>query len=170
MQLHAKTHLFWIGSVYKVNMKEHKVIENKFTWIPLDKRGSSMPPRKPETRKPVLWLARDGDELYFVNASEEVIESVVVSTGGFQTVDDDMLISESQEYEYNNLRPNAAVKVDEYDGFYDLDYVLQVCLRVKSKNLGCLEILSPAKKGGVGETVLLWDTGESGKNVSIKQV
>jgi len=43
-------------------MKEHKTIENEFTWVPLDKRlsrfGGSSPPRKAETRTPLFWLAR----------------------------------------------------------------------------------------------------------------
>ena len=39
-------------------MKEHKTVENKFIWVPPDKRmsrfGGSVSPRKPETRAPVL--------------------------------------------------------------------------------------------------------------------
>lgn len=153
-------------------MKEHKVLENRFNWIPLDERlsrfGGQMPPRKKEVRIPVLWLACDGNELYLVNASEETLDLVTVSSGGFLTADDDVLsVDSNKAYEYRNVKPNNAVKVEEYDGYYDLDYILQVSVRVQSKGLGCLDILSPAEKGGVGETVLLWDTGEHGKHVSI---
>ena len=156
-------------------MKEHKIIENKFIWVPVDKRtsrfGGPMPPRKPENRHPILWLAREGNELYLVNSSEDTLDFVVAATGGFQTVDDDVVMTVTSEnnYEYKNVKPNCAVKVEEYDGFYDLDFVLQVLLRIQSKNIGCIEIRSPATKGGAGETVLLWNTNENGKYVSINK-
>jgi hypothetical protein len=152
--------------------KHHKVIENSFKWIPLDKRkskfGGPMTPRKAELRNPLLWFSCEGKELYLVNSSEETLDLVAAGTGGLQTVDDDCIsVSTKNKYEYKNVKPNDAVKVEEFDGYYDLDYLLQVSLKVQSKNLGCIEILTPAKKGGIGETVLLWDTMENGKNVSI---
>ena len=158
--------------------KHHKVIENSFKWVPLDKRkskfGGPMTPRKAELRHPILWFARQGKELYLVNSSEETLDFVAAGTGGFQTVDDDCITVSTKnknkykyKYEYKNVKPNDAVKVEEFDGFYDLDYVLQVSMRVQSKNLGGIEILTPPKKGGIGEIVILWDTMENGKNVSI---
>ncbi len=155
-------------------MKDHKVVSNEYTWIPLDKRvslyGGSLSPRKAETRTPIFWLARDRDELYFVNASKDVLDFVIADGGGFETVDDEVVtVNNVDQYEYKNVKPNDAVKVEEYDGFYDLDYLLQVSIMVQSKNYGKLEIRSPAEKGGVDETVLLWDSGESGKNVYIKK-
>ena len=145
-------------------MKE-KTITNGFVWVPMDKRigmfGLPMPPRPAETRKPLLWLARKGNELYFVNSTDETIDLILADTGGYQTLDDDvMIISSDGAYEYQNVLPGDAVKVEEFDGFYDLDFVLQVGIKLKSKKLGSIEILTPAKKGGVGETILLWDTGE----------
>jgi hypothetical protein len=156
-------------------MKDHKSIENEFTWVPLDKRksifGGSVPPRKSEIRKPLLWLAQKNNELYLVNFSGGLLDSVVADSGGFQTVDDDvMVVSNNEQYEYLNVKPNTAIKIEEYDGFYDLDYILQVCIRVKSIKLGSLDIQGPPEKGGAGETVLLWDTGESGKFVSINKI
>ena len=76
-------------------------------------------------------------------------------------------LSSDELYVYKNVNPHDAVKVDEYDGFYDLDFVIQVYIQVKSRGLGCLDITSPADKGGVKETVLLWDTNESGKYVKV---
>lgn len=155
-------------------MKKHVVLENEFTWIPMDKRisrfGDSLPPRKPETRTPLLWLARSDCDLFLVNATEEVLDFVIADTGGFQTVEEDcMSVASKEQYEYKNIKPNSAVKVDEYDGFYDLDYVLQVSLRIQSKSIGCIDVRSPAEKGGVGETILLWDSNEAGKGVYIEQ-
>lgn len=153
-------------------MKEHKVIKNGFSWVPMDKRkdqfGLPLPPRKPETRVPILWIARQDNELYLVNSSNEILDLVSTSTGGFQTADDDVLtVSDNTGYEYKKVKHNEAVKIEEYDAYYDLDFVLQVIVKVQSEKLGCLEIFTPAKKGGIEETVLLWNTGESGKHVSI---
>jgi hypothetical protein len=155
-------------------MKENKVIDGGFEWIPPDKRtsrfGGTVPPRKPDTRLPVLWLARDGGELYLVNSSQDTLDFVIADSGGFQTVDDGVSMASAEKgYEYRDLKPNEAAKVEEYDGYYDLDYLLQVSLRVQSKSLGCLEIRSPPEKGGIGETVLLWDNGEVGKYVFLEK-
>ena len=157
-----------------MDIKEHKILKNKFTWVPIEKRtsrfGGSIPPRKPENRRPLLWLACEGNEVYLVNSSEETLDLVVAKTGGFQTVDEDVMpVASKDKYEYLNVKPNNAVKVEEYDGFYDLDYVLQISVRIQSKKLGCIEIISPAEKGGPGETVLLWNTNENGKHVSINK-
>ena len=128
-----------------------------------------MPPRKQENRHPLLWLVRERNEIYLVNSSEDTLDFVIATSGGFQTVDDYVIVVNSKnEYEYKNIKPHDAVKVEEYDGFYDLDYYLNITLMVQSIGIGCLEIISPVKKGGVGETVLLWNTKENGKDVSIK--
>lgn len=155
-------------------MKEPKAIKNGFKWVPLDKRksrfGGKVSPRKPEKRVPILWLARNGGELYLVNASKEILKSLTAESGGFQTIDDDAItVSSEKKYEYRDIVPNDAVKVEEYDGYYDLDYILQVHIRIQSQSLGCIDITSPSKKGGVGEVVLLWDSGEPGKDVSINK-
>lgn len=155
-------------------MKEHKILKYEFSWVSMDQRigrfGAS-PPRKPELRRPLLWLVRDGGDLYLVNASGDTLDSVIVDMGGFTTAGDSVVtVTNDENYEYNNIDHDCAVKVDEYDEYYDLDYVLQVVLRVQSSKFGTLEILSPVEKGGVSETVLLWDSGEAGKHVRIKQL
>jgi len=171
---------YWEGNMNSNNQqlpqnKQHKVIENGIKWVPINKRkskfGGPMTPRKKENRLPVLWLVREENELYLVNSSEETLDFVVAGAGGFQTVDDDCItVSSESKYEYKNVKPNDAVKVEEYDGFYDLDYLLQISMRVQSKNIGSIEILTPPEKGGIGEMVLLWDTMENGHNVSINKL
>lgn len=156
-------------------MREHRTIGDGFTWVPVGKRtsrfGGAMPPRKPEERRPVLWLARQRDELYLVNDSEESLHSVKASTGGFQTIDDDAIsISSNEGYEYENVRPGSAVKVEHFDEICDLDFILQVYLVIQSDKLGHITVNSPSGKGGIGEAVLLWDSGEPGKNVSIRKI
>ena len=155
-------------------MLKHKRFIDEFTWIPIDKIPSPFPAgwyprphRKPELRKPKYWLARNGGELYFVNNTDEVLDFVSSETGGFITADDDVSCVGGPGYSYNKVMPLEAVKIEEFDGYYDLDFVIEVTIFVKSKKEGNLRIQSPSAKGGVGETVLLWDTGEEGKFVLI---
>ncbi|WP_413699270.1 hypothetical protein ACLKMH_17470 [Psychromonas sp. KJ10-10] len=94
-----------------------------------------MTPREAELRNPLLWLVRKGKELYLINSSGETLDLVIAETGGCQTVDDDCsTVTTSNKFEYSNIKPNDAVKVEEFDGFYDLDYLLQVSMRIQSKN------------------------------------
>ena len=76
-----------------------KRVNNKFKWLPMDERldnlGLTLPPRKPEIKKPLLWIAIEPqddfvDDIYLVNETGNTIESVIANTGGFQTLDDDM--------------------------------------------------------------------------------
>lgn len=154
-------------------MAEYGRVKGRFVWRPLHERssrfGGAMPPRRAESRWPVLWLARDGGELYLVNAGSETLARVVVHVGGFQTVDDGVLTASCALLRcYDSVEPGEAVKVDEYDGLYDLDQVLYVHLEVEAPLLGCIAITSPAEKGGVPEAVLLWDSGEPGERVQIR--
>tara|TARA_R110000737_G_scaffold344649_1_gene372053 strand:+ start:2771 stop:3253 length:483 start_codon:yes stop_codon:yes gene_type:complete len=156
-------------------MKENKIIVNGFIWLPLDKRksrfGGEVSPRKPEIRKPLLWLARKNKELYLVNDSGENLDTVIIDTGGFCTQDDDIVtLTANKPYKYKDVKPREAIKVDEFDGFFDLDFLLQLRLRVKSSFFGCIDIQSPPEKGEIKETVLIWDTGENGKYVNVNKV
>lgn len=89
-------------------------------------------------RKPKYWLARDGGELYFINNTEEVLDSVSTSTGGFATFGDDVATVNSTSYTYEDVLPQETVKIEEYDGYFDLDYVLQVTIHLESKIEGNL--------------------------------
>lgn len=156
-------------------MNEHKRIKSKFIWIPMDKRkdrlGQPLPPRKPELRKPIFWLNRDGNELYFVNNSDEILDIVSASTGGIQVWGDEIItVSTKSGYTYSNVEPQEAVKIESFNPFHDLDYILQVEIFVRSIEHGSKVIKSPPKKGGVGEVILLWNTGEEGSYVSIRNL
>ncbi len=156
-----------------------KILKNEFTWLPKDKRvsrfGGAFPPRQLELKKPLLWVDSKGidfgHELYLINNTGEVIDSIATSSGGFATIGDDVITVASDECMYNNVQPNETVKIDEFDVFADGDYVIEVYVRLRSKKLGFIEIKTPSEKGGLKkETVLLWDTGEAGKFVSIKKI
>lgn len=168
-------------------MQELKVIENVPAWIPLCVRRVGwrgpmpIPPRPPEHRRPLLWLmpkretsGNYAQELFLVNSTGEVLDEVVAATGGFQTVDDDDVLTVGSpaegRYRYKDVLPGSAVKVEEHDGFYDYDYVLQVSVVITCKTLGRVEFFAPATKGDFGEAILLWDNGDLGKHVHMKEL
>jgi len=98
----------------------------------MDKRtdsfGLPLPPRKQELRKPLLWLDSKGldlgHELFLINSSDEILDSVSASSRGFHTFWDDVITVASEFCEYKNIEPVGAVKIDEFDGYSDLDYVI----------------------------------------------
>lgn len=151
-------------------MKKHKIVVDGFEWISpherISKYGPSNIPIKKESRTPLLWLAREEGELYLVNNSQETLDWVLVGTGGFQTLDEDVIpLRKPCSLFYEEVKPKDAVLLDTFDGIYDLDYLFQVSMLIQSEMLGRFEIRSPAGKGEIKETVLLWNTGELGKNV-----
>ena len=152
-------------------MFEPKTILTGFPWVPPDKRpsrfGGPLPPRKPELRTPALWLARRGSELFLVNSTGTRLDEVQAAPTGFVTLDEDISAWESEVIHYRDVPDGAGVKVDEYDDFYDLDYVLGVHLRIRSPQYAALELLCHGGKGGCSEEVLLWTNGDVGKGVAV---
>ena len=140
-------------------MPEHKRVMHEFTWT-----GSKI-------KKPIFYLIRYGEELYFVNDSTETLNSVSTSTGGCQTLDDGdevMAVSSKKPlYLYENVKPGEAVKVEHYDPYWDCDFLLQIEVNLSSPSHGN-KIFRVLGKGGVDSTVLLWDTGEKGKYVHME--
>lgn len=164
-------------------MKRERLSEHNLKWIPIHKRKSRLPggPKphqigEPESRVPLLWIARDEVEeyehsLYLVNDSGEVLEKVVPDTGGFITFDDDVHpVSSKEKIVYENVQPGEAVKVDDIDIFYDSDFVLGVSVEIKSSSLGHIQFDAFGQRGGIGETVLLWDNLEAGKGIVKKHL
>jgi hypothetical protein len=138
-------------------MREHKRVLNEFKWT------------RPEKKNPVFYVIRDGEELYFVNDSTETLNSVSTCTGGCQTLDDEVMPVSSPDplYLYKNVKPGEAVKVEHYDPYWDSDYLLQLEVELSSPTHGN-KIFRVLGKGGIDDTVLLWDTGEAGKYVNME--
>jgi len=138
-------------------MREHKRVLNEFKWT------------RPEKKNPVFYVIRDGEELYFVNDSTETLNSVSTCTGGCQTLDDEVMPVSSPDplYLYKNVKPGEAVKVEHYDPYWDSDYLLQLEVELSSPTHGN-KIFRVPGKGGIDDTVLLWDTGEAGKYVNME--
>lgn len=150
---------------------EHKRISNYKAWLPMhlrkDRFGLSMPPRKPDLRLPLYWLASKGAEVYFVNNTDETLNSVSTSTNGFVTCDDEVAPVSSEGYEYQNILPKEAIKIEEFDEVLDSDFSFQLSLKINSPRHGLIHLLSPLDMKNSLDVVLLWNTAEAGKHVSI---
>ena len=138
-------------------MREHKRVLNEFKWT------------RPEKKKPVFYVIRYGEELYFVNDSTETLNSISTVTGGCQTLDDEVMSVSSPDplYLYKNVKPGEAVKVEHYDRYWDSDYLLQLEVELSSPTHGN-KIFRVLGKGGIDDTVLYWATGEAGKYVNMQ--
>ena len=133
-------------------------------------------PVKGEKDHAVFWVTSLsktslGRDLYFINHSEEILAVVTAEDGGFVTCDDEVISAWTEEdkgYLYRDVCPGEAVKVAEFDDYYDLDYVLSVSITIKSQKRGIFTLSTPLEKGGVEECVLLFDSGKVGKGCSIE--
>ncbi len=109
--------------------------------------------------------------LYFVNESDEILKKVSTSSGGFFTIDSETPVSVGgDDVTYDNVLPNEAVLVEQYDNFYDLDYVLGLTLYIQSDALGKLRIRAVADKGGVKPQALLFEDGSPRKYVVVQKM
>ena len=109
--------------------------------------------------------------LYFVNESDEILDTVSISSGGFFTIDSETPVSVGgNDLTYENVLPNEAVLIESYDNFYDLDYVLGVTLYIQSDKLGKLRIRAIPDKGGVKPQALLFEDGSPRKYVVVQQL
>ena len=125
-----------------------------------------------EDKRPVFWLEltrRKQGDLYFINESQETLDYVKVEPAGYMTADDDVLTLEAKRTIYRDVLPHEAVKIDEFDGYYDLDMVFQIYLEVKSKTHGRMRFRTPPKKGYIPRQELLWDNGEPGEYVTVER-
>lgn len=158
----------------------HRLEKHEFKWIPASERPSRFPGESikknstslPE-KNPNYWLAikEEGSFerlVYFVNDSKEVIDSVKVKSNGFFTSDDDFVNMESNNNtSYKNIRPGEAILVDRFNLIYDSDFFISVSISIDCKSLNHLELTTEAHKGFIPEQVLVWDTLEIAKGISV---
>ncbi|MES1949823.1 hypothetical protein S4A8_03158 [Salinisphaera sp. S4-8] len=75
-------------------------------------------------------------------------------------VDDGVFACDAAEIiQYDEIVPDEAVKIDEYDDFYDLDYLLGATILIEAGRLGRVACYVPGRKGGIHEQVLRWKGG-----------
>lgn len=156
-------------------MSQTRRIKNKFSWA-MERQSKprfpgDSPPHKLEERFPLLWLSRIGRELFLVNSTGETISSVVVDKGQPAPQSNWPNDFGADSYQYKDIAPNEAIKVDEYDDYYDLDFLIQVRVKVTSPTFGITVLRAPLTKGGISsDTVLVWDTLEAGKHVLMERL
>lgn len=112
----------------------------------------TFPPR-PIKREVMFSLMNGVDGLYFVNESDETLRCV--SSESFGIVENTPL-EKNPKFYYEDVKPNEAIKVEEYDDFYDLDLLLGFDIYLESEKLGVMKIVPPMKKGGVIAQELLF--------------
>ena len=131
-----------------------KTLKNKFQWTPKHigyKKGSRpIPPLKIDSRLPKLWITslppvkkelKTGKglvtDIYFVNSSGIVLDSVIATTGGpARGYADDPEFLEAfhrsgEVIEYTNVANGEAVRIFEYEQIYDSDWMLSIGFEVK---------------------------------------
>ena len=131
-----------------------KTLKNKFQWTPKHighKKGSRpIPPLKIDSRLPKLWItslppvekevitSKDFVmDIYLVNSSGIVLDSVIATTGGpARGYADDPEFLEAfhrsgEVIEYTNVANEEAVRIFEYEQIYDSDWMLSIVFEVK---------------------------------------
>lgn len=152
---------------------EPKRLQDIPPWLPPDQKqsrfGGAVSRRASESRRPLFRLVSlpsdNADELFFVNDTDETLAHVAAFTGGFITADDDALSLEGANLVYHDVCPGEGVKVEAFDGYYDLDYVFQLSFEVACGQ-GTWRILTRAQKGSIAAQELLWDDGSPGRHVN----
>ena len=157
-----------------------KTLKNKFQWTPKHigyKKGSRpIPPLKIDSRLPKLWItslppvekevitSKDFVmDIYLVNSSGIVLDSVIATTGGpARGYADDPEFLEAfhrsgEVIEYTNVANGEAVRIFEYEQIYDSDWMLSIGFDVKM-NDKLVKLNSSCSKAIIGfqEEALLY--------------
>ena len=137
-----------------MNKSKKKILNNKFQWTPihlrLDKLGLPIPPRPADNRMPRIWITslppvekelKAGKDLvtdiYLVNSSGIVLDSVIATTGGPARgyAEDPNFLEDfhrsGEVIEYTNVANGEAVRIFEHERIYDSDWMLRIYIEVK---------------------------------------
>lgn len=151
----------------------HERIDNEFEWLPQHANLGTVDTDSITsiTRKPIFWLKRQDNALYFINGSSDSLDLVIANAGVRpEGADMAMFAAQNRGYFYDNQGSNEAVKVHEYKGLQDESLTLQVVIHIKSKRHGNLKVTAFANNASIGGAVLLWDSGEIGQDVSVTKI
>lgn len=123
------------------------------------------PPRAVK-REVIFSLMEHKGGLYFLNESDEILDLVSTNSYGFM---EEINVNSDTTVSYENVNVGESVKIEEYDGYYDLDFTFGFELFIKSKSLGKISIRPPMHKGGVISQPLLYKDGTTPRYVRIEK-
>jgi len=123
-------------------------------------------PPRPIKREVVFSLMKFQGALYFVNESGETLKTVSSDSFGFIL---DATIENNPKFFYTDIKPKESVRVEEYDDYYDLDYVLGFDIHIESHHLGRIALKPPCAQGGVIAQPLLYKDGTTPRFVRIEK-
>lgn len=81
-----------------------------------------------------LSLSRDPDdrdyfEVHFINDTENHIKELILDTGSFATVGDDVVQTEPYTFKVTDIEPRGYVRIESLD-VYDFDFVIQYNFKI----------------------------------------
>ena len=151
-------------------MVDKKRIKN---WLQADTEPRAVRPipTPPRVREPRLWLTCAYNELFFVNGGPELLARLTTSQSVTALVDDGVFMSDADDVlEYRDIAPGEAVKIDAYDGYYDLDYVLGATVVLDLRSCGRFACYVVGSKGGIQEQILQWADGTWHSRVTVERL
>jgi hypothetical protein len=144
---------------------------NTFTWMPprprTDLYSRPLPNQKLDPRTPVYWLSTDSDDLYFINESEQTLPLVVGASGGWVSGGGADGGVSGNDLSYRDVLPKEAVKIDSYCSYADADFYLCAGVVITQADGSLLHYETYPVRGGRQETILRWNTGETGKEARL---
>lgn len=118
--------------------------------------------KPPSTREPRLWLVSTGDKAWLVNMTGEPITKLVSSRGGWGGGDTPCTYDAEEDWVYTDVPHGYCALVDEWDGFYSLDFFLLLELLVETPSLGAMTFHARGReKGTIDRQIFLWDASEN---------
>lgn len=145
-------------------------------WVPpqnKDKSGPTAPAIfKPEKRKPKYYFSFFDSpdskiwshELYFVNISGKTLKKVMGDAGGFAGE----ATANWEGREYENVKSNEAVKINEFHGMYDSDFIKQLDVVLITEDDVRKQYRSVIGKTDSPKFIILeWDNGDLGKEIEL---
>ncbi|MCC5922038.1 MAG: hypothetical protein LAT68_06870 [Cyclobacteriaceae bacterium] len=119
-------------------------------------------------RTPLYRIVKDGNAVFFINDSAECLTRIISNSSGMINFDEGSAALDSAGFcAYEQVEVGEAVQIDEYDPYYDDEFIIQYKINVESPERRTRRFQCILPKGGKAEIVLMWDSGEEGRNVSL---
>jgi len=133
---------------------------------------ASRPHRHQGAETASIWLDcfpdnQMGRSLYLINGSNEILTWVRACPISSVTIDDNAFGGGGEMLCYQGVAHGQAVKIDQYDEFYDLDYSISVEVSLFSECLGQQKFSPTPRKGGLKKVGFVWRTTRTADNGNV---